>query len=93
MAQHDPQRQIGTGQEPTSEERRTAPEPLKAHLFDILFFRLLALAILANEIGPKQAADWHVLVAGFGMFFMPDAIRGRNSLPLQLVRRWIETRA
>lgn len=69
-----------------------APTSTWSHVLDVIFFRLLGVALIAGEVVPRPPADWHVLVAGFGMFFMPDALRGRNSLPVQLARRWLERR-
>lgn len=44
-----------------------------------MFFRVLGLALIINEVAGRGQADWHVLVAGFGAFFMPDWLRGKSS--------------
>jgi hypothetical protein len=98
----------GTGEDRRERQRRTAARPRKdrrqvdlgappaspwAHLFDFLFFRALGLGLIANEVlGPGQA-DWHVLAAGFGAFFMPDWLRGRSSPFVRaLLKTWVQQR-
>lgn len=67
------------------------PAPAWAHVFDIVFFRMLGLALIANEVLGRGGADWHVLVAGFGAFFMPDWLRGRSSpLVRAMLKAWIQ---
>jgi hypothetical protein len=62
-----------------------------AHVFDLLFFRALGVALIANEVLSRGQADWHVLVAGFGAFFMPDWLRGRSSpLVRAALKAWIQ---
>lgn len=67
------------------------PPTAWGHLVDLIFFRLLGLALIANEVMGKGAADWHVLVAGFGAFFMPDWLRGRSSpVARAAIRAWVD---
>lgn len=55
------------------------------HLVDLVLFRSAGVALIAWEVVPEAAADWHVLVAGFACFFMPDALRGRSSIVWRLL--------
>lgn len=43
--------------------------------------------LIGWEVHGQAKADWQVLAAGFAMFFMPDALRGRSSVVWQLVER------
>lgn len=59
-----------------------------AHVVDVLTFRLMGTLLIANEVVPEHpAADWRVMAAGFAMFFMPDALRGKSSVVWQLLER------
>lgn len=56
---------------------------------DLVFFRALGVGLIANEVLSKGTADWHVLVAGFWAFFMPDALRGKSSPVVRAAMRAI----
>lgn len=71
---------------PLSHEPPQKPST-RAHIVDTLTFRSMGVLLLANEVVPDHPADWHVLVAGFAMFFMPDALRGRSSVVWRLLER------
>lgn len=63
------------------------PSPV-AHVIDVLTFRTIGVLLIAWEVEPKDvAADWKVVAAGFAMFFMPDALRGRSSVVWRLLER------
>lgn len=58
------------------------------HLADALTFRTLGGWIIVHEVLDHGGAQWPVLVAGFACFFMPDAMRGKDSPLLRLVAAW-----
>lgn len=82
----------------SSTDRRSldlgAPPPSAwAHLFDVLFFRILGVAMIANEVVGRGQADWHIVVAGFGAFFMPDWLRGKSSPFVRaILTAWLQGR-
>ena len=61
-----------------------------AHLVDIVTFRAMGTALIAYEVSGKNNADWQVLAAGFAMFFMPDALRGRSGIVWMALGRFFK---
>lgn len=61
-------------------------------IVDLLFFRAVGAWLLYNEatLPVGERSDWELIVAALCMFFMPDAIRGRNSVPAQVIKRLVE---
>ena len=87
--------QITPGFERRDGERRRvdfgAPKPSAwSHLLDLIFFRSIGVAILAHETVVTKESEWAVIMAGVMMFFMPDALRGKNSLGARIVRRKLQ---
>ena len=83
---------ITPGFEKRSRERRQidlgAPPPgTKGHLVDLVFFRSLGVGILVHETVLTPQSEWSVIMAGVMMFFMPEAVRGRNSLGASVLRK------
>jgi hypothetical protein len=83
-----------SGSERRRRERRRidfgAPKPgAIGHLADLIFFRSIGVGILWHEVVGTPTSEWSVMMAGLAMFFMPDALRGRNSLGARLVLRWL----
>ena len=67
---------------------RRPPKPTAVgHAADFIIFRCAAAFVIFNEVRLEPAADWHVLVAGFALFFMPDALRGKSSVVWRLLER------
>jgi hypothetical protein len=52
----------------------------RAHWLDVLFFRLLATGGLIHEIVLTPQAEWPILVGAIWLFFMPDLLRGKDSI-------------
>lgn len=82
--------QITPGFERRAGERRSlnlgAPAPsMWAHLADLVFFRSLGVGLLVHETLIAPASEWTIVMAGIMMFFMPDALRGRNSIGGRLI--------
>lgn len=65
------------------------PTPL-GHAVDFVVFRSMGALLIVNEVKFENTADWHVLIAGFAMFFMPDALRGKSSLFFQAASRFFK---
>lgn len=73
--------------------RRGPPKPSAVgHAADFIVFRSAGGLVIFNEVRVEPVADWHVLVAGFALFFMPDAVRGRSSLVWRLLEAVIAAR-
>lgn len=51
-------------------------------------FRSAGALVIFNEVRIEPVADWHVLVAGFALFFMPDALRGKSSVVWRMLERF-----
>lgn len=62
------------------------------HAADFIVFRSAGGLVIFNEVRIEPVADWHVLVVGFALFFMPDAVRGRSSLVWRLLEAVIAAR-
>ena len=71
---------------PRDDSDREQPSAI-AHVADVITFRTMGVALIAWEVHGDAKADWHVIAAGFAMFFMPDALRGRSSVIWRLVER------
>ena len=67
------------------------PKNYKAlgHLIDAIIFRTSGFLLLYNEARLEKDADWEIIVAAICLFFMPDAIRGKNSLPFRVIEKLI----
>lgn len=50
----------------------------------------MGTALIAYEVLGDHNADWHVLAAGFAMFFMPDALRGRSGIVWRALGRFFK---
>jgi hypothetical protein len=72
-------RRSSTGRSP---EATTSP---RQHIVDAIFFRVLAVWLL-TEMTPR-AGTMELAAVFFGLFFMPDALRGRHALVLDMVRK------
>ena len=73
--------------------RRIWPKPSAVgHAADFIVFRSAGGLVIFNEVRIEPVADWHVLVVGFALFFMPDALRGRSSLVWRLLEALIAAR-
>ena len=57
------------------------PASVRAHLADVLFFRLLATCGLVHETAFSQSAEWPIVIGAICLFFMPDWLRGKDSIP------------
>jgi hypothetical protein len=71
---------------PSSDLACDPPLGAWGHLLDLLFWRAMGMAMLTHEYALTPAAEWPLVVGGFCAFFMPDWLRGTNSLPIQLAR-------
>ena len=60
----------------------------RSHLLDLVFFRTLGVGTLIHEVAVTPQAETPVIVGALCLFFMPDWLRGRNSLPMQLLQAW-----
>lgn len=63
------------------------------HVLDVIFFRILGVALLYHETRAVDVADKWLVGAGVFMFFVPDWLRGRDSLPARAVQAWLERRS
>lgn len=61
----------------------------RSHLLDVLFFRLLATGTLVHEVLLTETAETTILVGAICLFFMPDWLRGKDSIPARLLARLI----
>lgn len=67
-----------------------SPSPV-AHVIDVLTFRAAGAGLIVWEVAPQTpAADWKVVAAGFAMFFMPDALRGRGGIVWMALGRFFK---
>jgi uncharacterized membrane protein YhhN len=76
------------------EEQLTAPRfGWLGHIVDVIFFRILGVALLYHETKIVETADKWLVGAGVFMFFVPDWLRGRDSLPARALQAWLERRS
>ena len=72
----------------TDRDRSPDPRPrasTRAHLLDLLFFRILGLGMIYHEVAVTAAAEWPIILGAICMFFMPDWLRGTDSIPARVL--------
>lgn len=67
--------------------RRLRKVSALGHVVDAMTFRTLGVWIIIHEVIDIRGPDWQAIVAGFACFFMPDALRGRDSVWLRAILR------
>ena len=71
------------------QRRKTAAPPettgALGHVIDAVFFRVLAVWLLVDL--SDRAGTLEMIAVFFGLFFMPDALRGKNSLIVDIFSR------
>lgn len=74
-------------------EREPDKPGAAGHIADLVVFRSIGFLLILNEVRFEKAADWHVMAAGFAMFFMPDALRGKSSVVWRVLESVLKGRS